>query len=43
MKVAQAILGHTTSEMTSSVYTHVLDEQHDRAAAAINDLLSREA
>jgi len=43
MKVAQAILGHTTSEMTSNIYTHVLDEQHDRAAAAIDDLLAREA
>ena len=43
MKVAQAILGHTSSEMTSSVYTHVLDEQHDRAAAAIDDLLACEA
>ena len=27
MKVAQAILGHTTESMTSQVYTHTFDHQ----------------
>ena len=40
MKVAQVILGHTTDSMTSKVYTHTLDEQFDRAAAALDGLLS---
>ena len=43
MKVAQEILGHTTDSMTSRVYTHVLPEQHDRAAEALNALLSADA
>jgi integrase len=40
MKVAQAILGHTTESMTSRVYTHTMDHQLDQAAALLNDLLS---
>lgn len=39
MKVAQSILGHTSSAMTD-LYTHTLDEQHDRAAAAMDNLLA---
>lgn len=39
MKVAASILGHT-SEAMSSHYTHVLTEQHDRAAQSLDALLA---
>lgn len=43
MKVIQEVLGHRTIEITSQVYTHTLDAQHDRAAAALDALYTGEA
>jgi integrase len=38
-RVAMQVLGHSTSAMTTEVYTHVLEEQQRDAASRIDELL----
>ena len=42
VEVARAILGHSDIRITLNVYTHVLDEQTRRAAAAMDGLFGAE-
>ena len=40
IKVVQEVLGHSSVSVTMDVYSHVLPDMQERAAAAIDDLLS---
>ncbi len=40
-RVIQAILGHSSINLTLGTYSHVFEEQHDNAAAAMDRILGR--
>jgi integrase len=42
VKVVQEVLGHSSVSVTMDVYSHILPDMQERAAAAMDDLLSNE-
>jgi integrase len=42
LKVVQEVLGHSSASVTMDVYSHVLPDMQEKAAAAMDDLLSDE-
>jgi integrase len=42
IKVVQEVLGHSSVSVTMDVYSHVLPDMQEKAAAAMDDLLSHE-
>jgi integrase len=42
LKVVQEVLGHSSASVTMDVYSHVLPDMQEKAAAAMDELLSEE-